>query len=237
VHDRSLVFGLPSGRTVEIPQGEKLPGQRGLIFVNSALLDTLRFQVRFGPATSPNSNYAVVNIRGRRAILERDATLGEVRGARSPTTITEPRGVAPDEAPLVKLANRIPFEEVAPDTWEVPSEGVKEIGNQMWPLLTETLQSATPVVTMGNGVGLRLNNSLGSGTLDQQGFRIDYVKMAQRTGLEVGDRILSVNDQPINSAGGLVRIYRQLKSDASISEVKVVIQRGEEVRTLTYRIR
>jgi S1-C subfamily serine protease len=92
-------------------------------------------------------------------------------------------------------------------------------------------------VTMQDGVGLRLNNSLGSGTLDQQGFRIDYVKLAQRTGLEVGDRILSVNEQPVNSAGGLVRIYRQLQSDASISEVNVVITRGGQERTLTYRIR
>ena len=119
----------------------------------------------------------------------------------------------------------------------VPAEGIKEIGNQMWPLLTETLRSATPVVTMGNGVGLRLNNSLGTGTLDQQGFRIDYVKMARRTGLEVGDRILSVNDQPVNSAGGLVRIYKALRSDAALSEVKVVIKRGDGMRTLTYRIR
>jgi S1-C subfamily serine protease len=133
--------------------------------------------------------------------------------------------------------NGIAFEEVAPDTWEVPAEEVKEIGNQVWPLLTDTLRSAMPVVTMRDGVGLSLNNSLGSGTLDQQGFRIDYVKMGQRTGLEVGDRIVSVNEQPVNSAGGLVRIYQQLKSDASISEVNVVITRGGQTRTLTYRLR
>ncbi len=81
VHDQNLVIALPSGETVEIPQGGKLPGPRGLIFVESALFDTLRFQIRFGPATAPNTSYAVVNIRGRRAILERDATLGEIRAA------------------------------------------------------------------------------------------------------------------------------------------------------------
>ena len=73
VHDRTLMFALPSGGTVEIPAGGKLPGPRGLIFVETALLDTLRFQVRFGPATAASSSYAVVNIRGRRAILERES--------------------------------------------------------------------------------------------------------------------------------------------------------------------
>ncbi len=61
--------------------------------------------------------------------------------------------------------------------------------------------------------------------------------MAQRTGLEVGDVIISVNEQPVNSIGGLVRIYRDLKSNSALSEVKVVIKRGDQVRTLTYRIR
>ena len=244
VHDEVLVLALPSGRTVRISKGSRLPGPRRLTFVQSALIDTLHFQVRYGATATTDGNYSVITILGRRAILERDATLGEVRAASGLPAIrgphlrsTEASTHPPDEAPLAQLVNRIPFEEVAPDTWEVPAEGIKEIGNQMWPLLTETLRSATPVVTMGNGVGLRLNNSLGTGTLDQQGFRIDYVKMARRTGLEVGDRILSVNDQPVNSAGGLVRIYKALRSDAALSEVKVVIKRGDGMRTLTYRIR
>ncbi len=237
VRDQHLVIALPNARTVDIPRGSTLPGPRGLIFVESVLLDTLRFQVRLSPATTASSHYAVINVRGRRAVLERDATLGEVRKGRGLAAIAGPGDATFDEPPLVQLANQVPFDEVAPDTWEVPAEGVKEIGNQMWPLLTETLRSAMPVVTMRNGVGLSLNNALGSGTLDQRGFRIDYVKMAQRTGLEVGDRILSVNEQPVNSAGGLVRIYRHLKSDASVSQVNVVIKRGGQTRTLTYRLR
>ena len=53
----------------------------------------------------------------------------------------------------------------------------------------------------------------------------------------MGDRILFVNKQPVNSLGGLVRIYKELKSDPALSEVKVVVKRGDQVRTLTYRIR
>ena len=82
-----------------------------------------------------------------------------------------------------------------------------------------------------------MDTSLGSGTLDRRGFKIEYAKLARRTGLEVGDRILFVNDQPVASAGGLFRIFRSLKADSALSEVKVVINRNNQMRTLTYRIR
>jgi membrane-associated protease RseP (regulator of RpoE activity) len=180
----------------------------------------LRFQIRVTAAGTPNSNYSVVDILGRHAILQRDAIPGESR-----------------TATLAEMVNTIPFVEVAPDTWEVPGQSVKQLGNHLGPLLTETLRSASPTVTMKDGVGLKLHNSLGSGTLDRRGFKIGYAKMAQRTGLEVGDMILSVNEQPVNSAGGLFRIYRTLKSDSTVSEVKVVIERNNTLRTLTYRIR
>ena len=237
VHDHALVIALPSGRTVKIPKGERLPGARRLVFLRTALLDTFRYQVRLGDTTASSSNYSVVDILGRRAILERNGISREGQTpVGRPALPTPPR--APQETTtLATMVNGIPFDEVAPDTWEVPEKNVKELGNQLWPLLAETFRSATPVVTLGNGVGLRLSNSLGSGTLDRRGFEIHYAKLARRTGLEVGDRILSINDQPINSIGGLVRIYRSLKSDASLSAVNVVIQRGDQVQTLTYRIR
>ncbi len=114
---------------------------------------------------------------------------------------------------------------------------MKQIGGQVGPLLTEALSSATPRVTEGYGVALQMDTSLGAGTLDRRGFLIEYPKLARRAGLEVGDRILFVNGQPVNSIGGLVRIYRALKSDSALSEVKVVINRGNQMRTLTYRIR
>ncbi len=65
---------------------------------------------------------------------------------------------------------------------------------------------------------------------------INSLKLAQRAGLEMGDRILFVNDEPVNSLGGLYQTYKKLKSDAGVSEVKVVVNRANQLRTLTYRI-
>jgi CO dehydrogenase nickel-insertion accessory protein CooC1 len=52
----------------------------------------------------------------------------------------------------------------------------------------------------------------------------------------MGDRILFVNDEPVNSLGGLYRMYKKLNADTGVSEVKVVLNRANQLRTLTYRI-
>jgi hypothetical protein len=246
VEDRVLRVAPTSGPDAQIAEGARLPGQRHLIFVRSAWLTALRFQLRYGAAPTSNTQYAVVDVQGQRAILERRAAAGEdlpkasiiavpgssrdLKGSRGGGAIGEPGTVA-------DTVNRIPFAEVGPDTWEIPERNLRELGREAWPLLSETLLGATPVVTFNDGVGLQLNNALGTGTLDSEGFRIDYMKLARRTGLEVGDRILSVNGQPVNSAGSLVRLYRELSSDAGVSELNVLIRRGSEQRIITYRIR
>ncbi|MGH7381671.1 MAG: hypothetical protein ACREKR_05500 [Candidatus Methylomirabilales bacterium] len=247
VEDRALRVAPTNGPDVQIAEGARLPGQRRLIFVRSAWLTALRFQLRYGAAPASNKQYAVVDIQGQRAVLERPAAPGEDLPKASIIAVPgSPRdqkgslaggGGIGEPGTVAETVNRIPFAEVGPDTWEIPERNLRELGREAWPLLSETLLGATPVVTFNDGVGLHLNNSLGTGTLDNQGFRIDYMKLAQRTGLEVGDRILSVNDQPVNSAGSLVRLYRQLSSDAGVSELNVLIRRGSEQRTITYRIR
>jgi hypothetical protein len=238
VRDEILVLALPNGRTMEIARGARLPGPRQLIFVRSAIVDTLRFQVRFERTATSGDDYYLVELRGRRATLEREWRTTTARGApRRPNAerLSVPSGS--EMTTIAGIVNRTPFTEVAPDTWEIPKEHAKELGNQVRPLFAEALSSVRPGVSLDGGVGLSLSTSLGSGTLDRRGFEIGYAKMAQRTGLEVGDRILSVGGEPVNSIGGLIRIYRGLKGDAAVSEVNVVVERNNERRTLTYRIR
>jgi hypothetical protein len=249
VEERALRVALTSGADAQVAEGGALPGQRQLVFVRGTWLTALRFQLRRGAAPASNKQYAVVDIQGQRAILERRAAPGEDVSKASIIAVPEsPRnpkgpsaaggGIAAGEPGTVADAvNRIPFTEVGPDTWEIPERNARELGREAWPLLSETLQGATPVVTFNEGVGLRLSNALGTGTLDSEGFRIDYMKLARQTGLEVGDRILSVNGHPVNSAGSLVVLYRRLSSDAGVSELNVLIRRGSEQRVITYRIR
>jgi S1-C subfamily serine protease len=143
----------------------------------------------------------------------------------------------PKENTLATLVSNIPIHEVAPDTWELPAHDAKEIGNHSSQLLFESLGSATPSVTMRYGIALTVDTSLGNGTLDRRGFLVNHLTLASRLGLDMGDRILFVNDEPVNSLGGLYRIHKKLKSDSQVSEVKLVVNRSNQLRTLTYRLR
>jgi predicted metalloprotease with PDZ domain len=133
--------------------------------------------------------------------------------------------------------NAAPIREVAPDTWDVPAREAQELGSHVGALFSEAVGSATPHLTPWYGLALTVNTSLGGGTLDRRGFLISNMKLAQRAGLEMGDRILFVNDEAVNSLGGLYRMYKKLKTDAGVSEVKVVVNRDNQLRTLTYRVR
>jgi hypothetical protein len=250
VDDHSLLLALPGGQSREIPKGGRLPNWRELTFVGSVVLDSLRFQVRYGePTTPPGVDYSVVEILGRRAILQRDALPGErqmAAGNPGGPPPAQAQGVAatnagsprtPKEDALVDLLERVPLREVAPDRWEISARDAKDLGDSVGQLFTEALASATPRLTAWYGVALTVDTSLGSGTLDRRGFLIENLTLAQRTGLEMGDRILFVNQQPVNTLMGLYETYKTLTSDTAVSEVKLVVDRANQLRTLTYHLR
>jgi hypothetical protein len=246
VSEAALVLSLPSGQTTEIYKGARLPGRRALLFVGSALLDTLRFQIRHGlPSGTPSNDYSVVEIQGRQAILQRDALPTEGRSAvaalnpalSGAQALTGADSSTHRGASLASLVNAVPMREVAPDSWEVASAQLKHVGDHAGELFSEALASAVPSLTPWYGVALKVATSLGGGTLDRRGFLVENLKLAQRAGLELGDRILLVNDEPVNSLSGLYRMYKKLNSDSAVSEVTVVVNRDNRLRTLTYRLR
>jgi|GEM_PF-1347454 len=247
VDEGSMAIALTSGQTLEVKKGAKLPGRNGLVYAGSVVLDTLRFQVRHGaPSGRPASDYSVIEILGRQAILQRDAlpTEAQYAVAALPPRPAEGRldpligtgAAAVRAATLTSLMNAAPIREAAPGTWEVPAHEAQELSSQAGALFSEALASATPHFTPWYGLALTVDTSLGGGTLDRRGFLINSLRLAQRAGLEMGDRILFVNDEPVNSLGGLYRIYKKLRSDTGVSEVKVVVNRSNQLRTLTYRI-
>jgi S1-C subfamily serine protease len=141
------------------------------------------------------------------------------------------------DSALADLVNSVPIREVGSHTWEVSARDAREVSSSVDQLFFEAVTSAWPRVTPGNGVAVTVHTAAGDGTLDRQGFLVENPKIASRMGLKMGDRILSVNEEPVNSLAGLYRIYQKLKSDSQLSEVKVVIARNDQPRTLTYRLR
>jgi hypothetical protein len=241
VDEGTMALALRSGQTLEVKQGANLPGRKGLIYAGSVVLDTLRFQVRHGMASvTPGTDYSVIGILGRQAILQRDALPTEGQNAvaaAAPRPVGGTGSSAVRAATLASLMNAAPIREVAPGTWEVPAHEAQELSSHAGALFSEALASATPHFTSWYGLALTIDTSLGGGTLDRRGFLINSLRLAQRAGLEMGDRILFVNDEPVSSLGGLYRMYKKLRSDTGASEVRVVVNRANQLRTLTYRIR
>ena len=87
--------------------------------------------------------HSVVDIAGGRALLERNASPGERHATTGPTAVSRPQrrpwgapaggdsSPARKRATLAEVVNRTPFNEVAPDTWEIPTREVKELGNHL----------------------------------------------------------------------------------------------------------
>ena len=249
VDDASLVFAPLGGQPKEVRKGNNIPPSKRLVFLGSVILEKLRFQVRYGNSQpAPTVGYSVVEIARRQATLQRDALPGESQfAAASPTgaqplqaqaRVSDRSGAAmAKDAALVSLVNSIPIREVGQNTWEVSTQDVKDASSALGQVLAEALSSARPSLTPWYGLAVTVDTSAGAGTLDRRGFLVEDPRLASRMGLEMGDRILFVNQQPVNSVGGLYRIYTNLQSDAGASEVKVLINRENAVQTLTYRLR
>ena len=248
--DFSLVFAPLGGQPKEIRKGNNIPTSKRLVFLGSVLLEKLRFQVRYGSSKpNPTVGYSVIEIASRQATLQRDALPGESQFATAGHTapqssqaqarISDRSGSArrTQDAALANLVNTISIREVGPNTWEVSARDAKDASSTLGQALFEALSSARPSLTPWYGLALTVDTSAGAGTLDRRGFLVQDPKLASRMGLEMGDRILFVNQQPVNSVGGLYRIYTQLRSDSGVSEVKVLVNRENAVQTLTYRLR
>jgi membrane-associated protease RseP (regulator of RpoE activity) len=92
-------------------------------------------------------------------------------------------------------------------------------------------------VVREHGVGLVVKTPMVEARLDTRGFVITDPLLASRAGLLVGDRILQVNDVPIDGIGSLLRAYRAVKDNPTIRTVDVLIERNERPLSLAYRVR
>ena len=60
---------------------------------------------------------------------------------------------------------------------------------------------------------------------------------AGKAGIQAGDVVVAINQQPINGFGDVFRLYRQVKADQNLSTVEVKLERQGQLVTKTYRIR
>ena len=131
----------------------------------------------------------------------------------------------------------IPVVQVEPRTWEVSASDAQAAMESGEAIMNNAVRSGQLGIGLGEGLAVDVKTPLADVRIDKRGFVITTPNLAGRVGLQVGDRILAVNDRPIGGFGDLVGAYYQFKAMSSIRTVQVTIERNEVPITLTYRIR
>ncbi len=218
-----------------VAPGHRLPGAGDLTFRGATLVKTQEFRHRVvGPGSRRilDGELYLVEIRGTQAILQRDVEL--------PSTTAQPTSAPQPPSPTALMEQRlaaIRIVQAGPRRWEVNAKDVRTAMESGEAIINNVLTNSRIDISLDRGVGLELKTPMAEVRIDNKGFLITSPNLASRAGLQVGDRILEVNDTPIDGFGALVRAYRKIRSDSSIQTVNLRIERDAQPLSFTYRVR
>lgn len=230
-----LTMTRAEGSGVCVAPGHRLPDAGELIFRGVTLVKTQEFRHRVvgrGSRRILDGELYLVEVRGTRAILQRDVEL--------PSTMAQPTSAPQPASPTALMEQRlaaIRIVQAGPRKWEVNAKDIRTAMESGEAIVNYALAESRIDISRDRGVGLELKTPLADVRVDSQGFQITSPNLASRVGLQVGDRILQVNDTPIDGLGALVRAYHKIRSDFSIQTVNLRLERDAQRLSFTYRIR
>ncbi len=204
------------GRAYTLRAGSAIPGFPGLTFTRTVLLDAVEYR------------YRAVD-----RIVHTDPVLVALEGSRGVQEVETLARATLDAGTLKQVRVR----EVGPDQYEVPTADVRPVLDNVGRVLVDLAPTVLPIVSLKEGLQYQITSAASDGVLTNQGFVVTSPKMAGRAGIELGDKILSVNGTPVDSLGSLYGIYRQVQRDPGLSMVRVDLERRGAHLTKTYRIR
>jgi hypothetical protein len=238
---RVQLRGSSTRRLLWVVEGDLVPGFADCRLVRTPLLKGMDYQ--YVVTTNPlDSEPRLLSIRGDRAALEID-----VAPPRALPTVAPPQasGTAgtDDQIPNLSrkldatLLGRVRMTATGPNAYEVNAADVQELLDHSGRVLAEAWPTVWPIVSLRDGVNLRVRSPVADGVFESQGFRVTSPNLAQRAGIEMGDVILTVNGQAVNSFGDLYLLYQQVRRDPRLSLVEVSLERNGSLVTKSYRIR
>jgi hypothetical protein len=226
---------------VWVAEGQPIPRLADRWITRIALLRGIDYAY-VATVRSIDAEPRLLEIRGNRALLEVDSSPPS-----PPMAAASPR-----ESGAVGAVSRIPnlsrkldatvlgrvrVRETGPHAYEVSAGDLREALDQGGQVLADAWPTLRPMLSLQNGVGLQVRSPVADGILGPQGFQVTSPNLAERAGIEVGDVILSVNGQAVNSFGDLYTLYQQVQRDPHLSSVQVTLARHGVQMTNTYRIR
>ncbi len=224
------------GRAYTLRAGNAIPGFPGLTFTRAVLLEAVEYRYKAVDRIA-HTEPVLVAVEGSRAVLEVE-TLHQATAAASPPSQASVTANPPARATLdAGTLNQVRVREIGPDQYEVPKADVRPVLDNVGRVLADLAPTVLPIVSLKEGLQYQITSAASDGVLTNQGFLVISPKMAGQAGIELGDRILSVNGTPVDSLGSLYGIYRQVQRDPGLSMVRVDLERRGAHLTKTYRIR
>jgi hypothetical protein len=228
-------------RAVWVAEGNRVPGFADRRVKRTVLLSGLDYQY-VTAGSSLDSEPRLLDIRGNRAALEVD-----VPPPRPVTAVTWPLASAAtgveDQIPALSrkldatLLGRVRVREAGPNVYEVSATDLQNALDHGGQVLAEAWPTVWPLVSLRDGVSLQVRSPVADGVLGPRGFRVTSPNLAERAGIEVGDVVLAVNGQAVNSFGDLYSLYQKVQRDSPLSTVELSLERQGVPVTKIYQIR
>ena len=229
-----------SQQLVRVPLGAELPGTNRRRLTRTTILEGVEYRyVNVSGPVDPEPR--VLQIQAHRATLLVDTA--------APHNSVAPRAETPGQAEIREYAlatqqrldgtvlGRVRVKGAGRDAYEVSSADLKLAMDHGGAVLMEAWNSVRPMLSWTQGINFHVTSAVADGVLESQGFRVTSPKLAERAGLEAGDVVVAVNQQPIRGFGDVFRVYRQVRASTNLSTVELKIDRQGQLVTKTYRIR
>lgn len=224
-----------------IAVGDVVPGRPGWRVSATRVLRTVEY--RYLPTgRSLDVEPRVVDLRADHAALDVDVPEtpagSPAGGPGGPGTTQRPlRSDEADKKFERTLLGRIRVTPTGDDSYEISAADLNAALERGVQLVAEAWPRVRPYVWSRPGVSLHVESPVADGMLGPRGFRVTSPKLAERGGLQVGDIIVGVNGQPVNSFADVYRVYSRMQRDPSLSMIQLNLERQGRHVTKTYRIR
>ena len=228
-------------RLMRVAVGQLLPGATNRRLAQTTVLDGVDYcYVNVKGSVDPEPR--ILQIRTRRAAMVVDTPATHTTVAAAPAD-GAPRGPAREYALQTQqrldatILGKVRVNGAGRDTYDVSAADLRMAMNHGEQVLMEAWSTVRPMLSLDQGISFQIKSPVADGVLGPRGFRVSSPNLAERAGLEMGDVVVAVNQQPITGFGDLFRLYRKVKADQSLSAVEVQLERQGQLVTKTYRIR
>lgn len=227
-----------TGGTVVWQSGTSHEGLRGLTLAGTVMLKQLRYRYRtVERATQPEP--VLVALEGLVAVLEKEVLRqagGPGQASSTPEGSRPLPGIAMTPSPTLSALLRA--KEIDADTYEMDGASLRPALENLGQVLSDLKLMISPTVSAQFGVGFNVSSAVADGMLNETGFTVTNSRAAQFFGIQVGDTILRINNNPVTSLPNAWWAYQEfLVRNPTQSDVRVDIRREGSLVNKTFRMR